>query len=446
MTTTNEDKVQKAYIAYYGRPADPGGLTHWVGQLDTGITFDVMLQAFGTSVEAATLFGNKTNVDTVKTLFQQILGRTPDSGGLAFYAGKLEDGSMTGITIAQNVLDGATGSDATMVANKLAVAKAFNASLDTVEKKAAYAGSDAVIGLRYMLALVDSLTDPKSFEVDTTIQNLVTAADRGNKAAIVVSETVVISESAASAHLAVTTHSDSGYEVFARKIDVFGIDVYAANGVAESKLIHAAHVLAEYLDNNEDGLVDNQLVVDAMIASGGNIGIWQTEGDLEVYDDLGFTNLTVSDVETRPDWHTNNQTGLYDASLEEIMHSVTMNGYANAYPEVFGELVGTTVANAMDVARGGQFIQIPEQYPESAWYGYRDETADYKTMITEYMYWGLSSILGAQDKRLAEVSHEWQLNTAELVRTGDPTLYNLLTDEQYKFPTHLPDGTYAFEG
>ena len=67
-------------------------------------------------------------------------------------------------------------------------------------------------------------------------------------------------------------------------------------------------------------------------------------------------------------------------------------------------------------------------------------------MITEYMYWGLSSILGAQDKRPAEVSHEWQLNTAELVRTGDPTLYNLLTDEQYKFPTHLPDGTYAFEG
>ena len=72
MAITNADKVQKSYIAYYGRPADPGGLTHWVGQLDTGITFDVMLQAFGTSVEATTLFGNKTNVDTVKTLFQQI--------------------------------------------------------------------------------------------------------------------------------------------------------------------------------------------------------------------------------------------------------------------------------------------------------------------------------------------------------------------------------------
>ena len=173
MSKTNEDKVQEAYIAYYGRPADPGGLAHWVSQLDRGVTFDVMLQSFGASEEAVTLFGNKTNEDTVKTLFQQILGRTPDTGGLLFYAGKLEDGSMTGITIAQNVFDGATGSDATMVANKLAVAKAFNTSLNTAEKKAAYAGADAVVTLREMLATVDSSSDAASMNFDETIQNLV---------------------------------------------------------------------------------------------------------------------------------------------------------------------------------------------------------------------------------------------------------------------------------
>ena len=176
MAITNEDKVQEAYIAYYGRPADPGGLTHWVGQLDTGITFDVMLQAFGTSDEAVTLFGNKTPEETIQTLFQQILGRTPDAGGLAFYVGKLKDGSMTGITIAQNVFDGATDDDATMVANKLAVAKAFNESLNTTEKKAAYAGAAAVVTLRDMLATVDETTDPTLFDVDISIQGLVSAA------------------------------------------------------------------------------------------------------------------------------------------------------------------------------------------------------------------------------------------------------------------------------
>ena len=176
MSDTNTDKVQKAYIAYYGRPADPGGLTYWVGQLDTGIAFGVMLQAFGTSDEAVNLFGNKTPAETIQTLFQQILGRTPDPGGLAYYVEKLRDGSMTGITIAQNVFDGAINDDATMVSNKLAVAKAFNESLDTAEKRAAYTGAAAVVTLRDMLATVDETTNPTLFEVDTSIASLVATA------------------------------------------------------------------------------------------------------------------------------------------------------------------------------------------------------------------------------------------------------------------------------
>jgi hypothetical protein len=156
--------------------------------------------------------------------------------------------------------------------------------------------------------------------------------------------------------------------------------------------------------------------------------------------------MDLGDTETRPEWHVNNLPKAFDASLEEILHSITQNGYALAYPEIFGEKTGTSVADAMDVARGGQFIEIPEQYPESAWYSYTDPSCNYMCMITEYMYWGLTSILGAQASRLDIIGKEWQYNTAELVQTGDPALYSLLTDDQYKFPTHLPDGTYAFEG
>ena len=205
MATTNTDKVQEAYIAYYGRPADPGGLAHWVGQLGKGVAFDVMLQAFGTSEEAVTLFGNKTPEETIQTLFQQILGRTPDPGGLAFYVGKLKDGSMTGITIAQNVFDGATGDDATMVANKLSVAKAFNEALDTAEKKAAYAGAAAVVTLRDMLATVDELTDPASFDVGASVGGLVSAANRiaediaAEALAVVAFEAAVVNFDAAAA-------------------------------------------------------------------------------------------------------------------------------------------------------------------------------------------------------------------------------------------------------
>ena len=111
---------------------------------------------------------------------------------------------------------------------------------------------------------------------------------------------------------------------------------------------------------------------------------------------------------------------------------------------MWGEDVRTAVGNAMDVARGGRFLEIPDSYPESAWYHYDDETCDYGCQIVEYTYWAFTSILGAQDYegRLAKIEHEWELNTRELVETRDPAIYALLTDPIYKLPTRLPDGKY----
>jgi len=96
----------------------------------------------------------------------------------------------------------------------------------------------------------------------------------------------------------------------------------------------------------------------------------------------------------------------------------------------------------MDIARGGEFTSIPSTYPSGAWYSYDDETCTYDCQVTEYFYWSMLSILGAQENRLDEIQHEWKLNTKDLVETQDPAVYNLLTDPQYKFPTVLPDGNY----
>jgi hypothetical protein len=46
---------------------------------------------------------------------------------------------------------------------------------------------------------------------------------------------------------------------------VFGIDIYAVSSVEDTKLLHAANVMAQYLDNDEDGTVDDQLVLDKML-------------------------------------------------------------------------------------------------------------------------------------------------------------------------------------
>ena len=52
--------------------------------------------------------------------------------------------------------------------------------------------------------------------------------------------------------------------VFSQQINVFGVPLVATSGVPAAKLVHAAKVMAEYLDNDEDGNVDDPLVAQAM--------------------------------------------------------------------------------------------------------------------------------------------------------------------------------------
>merc|ERR1711957_633439 len=99
----------------------------------------------------------------------------------------------------------------------------------------------------------------------------------------------------------------------------------------------------------------------------------------------------------------------------------------------------------MDKARGGYFVQIPMKgkktnYPAKAWYTYSDQSCNYDCMIIEYIYWSLSSMLGAQKLRYAQIGTEYRLNTRARVQKRDPKVFNLLTKTKYHLPTVLPTG------
>ena len=96
----------------------------------------------------------------------------------------------------------------------------------------------------------------------------------------------------------------------------------------------------------------------------------------------------------------------------------------------------------MNNARGGYLRKVPNDYPEDAYFTYDDKSCDYECQITEYFYWGMTSVLGAQKspERLSEIQGEWRLNTPSKVVEGDPDLFDLLTNEKFSLPTVLPDG------
>lgn len=239
----------------------------------------------------------------------------------------------------------------------------------------------------------------------------------------------------------IVDHDDPGLSSFNRKVVVFGIDIYAKARVKDTNLLHAANVMAQYLDNDEDGEVDDPRVLEAMLDNGAYLVMWKKRIDLLFSFPAGRTGQDLGNDETHPEWHAD-KSGAFDATLEEVWHIITHAGYASAYPEVFGEQSGTELAKAMDLARGGQFTKVPKPYPADAWYTYDDATCNYACMSTEYFYWAMTSMLGAQENRMEEIGHEWRLNTRDKVQTEDPAIFALLTSSIYRLPTVLPDGTY----
>ena len=234
---------------------------------------------------------------------------------------------------------------------------------------------------------------------------------------------------------------------FPKQVIVFGLKVIATENTSDEKVLHAAKIMAQYLDNDEDGKVDNQAVVDKLISVDATLIMFKDENELDNFDgdepDHDHLQL-LFDEETIPSFNKNSSNVRFDASIEEVLHLITHEGYAKVYDNALGELKGSTIADAMDKARGGYFESPPATYPAGAWYSYDDETCEYDCMITEYTYWALTSILGGQSYpgRFNEIGHEWQLNTPERVKTGDPIVYGILTDPQYRLPTVLPDGEY----
>ncbi|MGD2018252.1 MAG: hypothetical protein PVJ89_09060 [Planctomycetota bacterium] len=241
---------------------------------------------------------------------------------------------------------------------------------------------------------------------------------------------------------------------FDRVVEVFGVHVLATPSTDAAKVEHAATILAEWIDNDEDGAPDDPAAHEVLVEGGAFLVMPATERemerlhrrlDFEALEEAGFhIGQDLYGEETLPAGPPHVMArGRFDAALEEVLHLVS-NGWVEAHPEALGYRPGSRLTDAMDLARGGRFRRVPRRYPEAAWYHYDDRTCDYECMAAEYLYWALTSHLGGQafPGRAEEIAIEWECPTPELLAARDPAVVELLTDPALPLPRVLPDGEY----
>jgi hypothetical protein len=87
--------VARLYFAYFLRAPDQSGLDYWRGKLAVGTSLTTVSQSFASSGEFRTRYGSLSNHDFVTTVYQNVLGRSGDPGGVSYWTSQLDLGRKT---------------------------------------------------------------------------------------------------------------------------------------------------------------------------------------------------------------------------------------------------------------------------------------------------------------------------------------------------------------
>lgn len=277
-------------------------------------------------------------------------------------------------------------------------------------------------------------------------------------------------------------------------VEVFGVRLLALEGVTDRDLLLSANVLAQWIDNDEDGVPDNKLVQSELqrqksrmilgVVFDESIAPWHMDKQRYLENEdaptfgLDVTTINHARYGLEPssysdDWQRYDPVRAPDAATEETLHLITNVGFAGVYPadfwngmrgtpefasEVYGCYVARQEGNslegasrltmAMDKARGGFFADIPDEYPDGAWYTRYDE-CEYDCFVDEYIHWAAITEAGLMEGRVIGIPRtrdgdgdEWSIETPEELRKLDPEIYELLNEPEFNFPKVAPDGTY----
>ena len=128
------------------------------------------------------------------------------------------------------------------------------------------------------------------------------------------------------------TNTNTAFSSFTKHVDVLDcFSVYAESTISDAKVLHAAAVAAELLDNDENGFVDDPALKSALQSSDALIPIFSQENSsaenqfFTQYNGEGAAAVLYNN-EMDP-----NQTGYWgsDATVEEVIHVINAVGHTS---------------------------------------------------------------------------------------------------------------------
>jgi len=161
--------LEKAYLAYFGRPVDPTGLTDYAASTETQVA-----DAFAASAESKALYGTTFNYAQINAIYLALFNREAEKEGLEYWYAKVADKTYTAAGAAIAILNNAQNADKTVIENKLAASAAFSAALDTNSEMIGYSGDAAAASARAFLSTVTT-TAATAAAVDAAVVSAVAA-------------------------------------------------------------------------------------------------------------------------------------------------------------------------------------------------------------------------------------------------------------------------------
>ncbi|MES2188287.1 MAG: DUF4214 domain-containing protein [Pseudomonadota bacterium] len=144
-------ELNQLYLAYFGRPADAGGLAFYANSPVAQV-----IAGFSASPESQALYGNTFGAAQISQIYTALFNRPAEPAGIAVWTALLANGGVSSAALALTILQSAGNDDQLTVANKLAFTTQWTSTLEPQAEKAGLSVANGFALAKTLLALVGS--------------------------------------------------------------------------------------------------------------------------------------------------------------------------------------------------------------------------------------------------------------------------------------------------